>query len=79
MHATLTSSVTSADVAGASLVFKAGSTILCSVKTASDGSATCAAATASKLAALQKADGYAVSFAGTTNYLPSSTTAGLGG
>jgi hypothetical protein len=79
MHATLTSSVTGADVAGASLVFKAGSTILCSVKTASDGSAACTATTASKLAALQKAGGYAVSFAGTTDYAPSSTTAGLGG
>ncbi len=79
MHATLTSSVTGADVAGTSLVFKAGSTILCSVKTASDGTATCAASTASKLAALQKAGGYAVSFAGTVDYAPSSTTAGLGG
>jgi hypothetical protein len=79
MYATLTSTVTDAGVAGASLTFKAGSTVLCTLKTGSDGSATCTATTASKLAALQKAAGYAVSFAGTADYDPTSTTAGLAG
>jgi hypothetical protein len=79
MHATLTSTVTGAAVAGASLTFKAGSTVLCGLKTGSDGSATCTASTASKLAALRGAAGYTVSFAGTADYGPSSTSAGLAG
>ncbi len=79
MHVTLTSTVTGNGAGGLSITFKAGSTLLCSAKTAGDGGVTCVTTSASRLAALTKAGGYTASFSGSADYEPSSGTAGLGG
>jgi hypothetical protein len=63
-------------VAGAKLVFSAGSTVICSAAlTNANGTATCNGSSDSL--EIVVAGGYSVSFAGSADYLPSSANAGI--
>jgi hypothetical protein len=72
--AKLTRSDTGAAIAGETITFTSSKTTLCSGVTNNSGVATCSMSPADNLLAL--ASGYQASFAGDTNYLPSSATAG---
>jgi hypothetical protein len=78
LNATLTSQVTGAVLANQSVVFKAGTTTLCTTKTNSSGVATCKGSSGvNGIIKVIEADGYNVSFAGTADYLLSSAKAPL--
>ncbi|MHB8329815.1 MAG: Ig-like domain repeat protein, partial [Acidimicrobiales bacterium] len=78
LSATLSSEVTKAGLSGQSVVFSAGSSVLCRAVTDAQGTATCdAAADPADVLAILGAGGYRVAFAGSTDFLPSSTSAPL--
>jgi hypothetical protein len=78
LKAVLTLQWSGAGLSSQPLVFSAGSTILCSaVMTNSSGSATCSNLTASQQAAVIANNGYRVSYAGTINYVSSTTDGSL--
>ncbi|MHB8328564.1 MAG: Ig-like domain-containing protein [Acidimicrobiales bacterium] len=79
LHATLTSKVLNAPLAGEPVVFSAGGSQLCSATTDASGEASCSPlpTSAPALAALVLAQGYQVTYAGDSDYLPSTASAGL--
>ena len=80
LSATLSSEVTKAGLAGQPVVFSAGSSVLCRAVTNASGTATCdALADPADVPALLGADGYQVAYPGSTDYLPSGTSARLVG
>ncbi|MHB8329951.1 MAG: Ig-like domain repeat protein [Acidimicrobiales bacterium] len=80
LSATLSSEVTKAGLAGQSVVFSAGSSVLCRAVTNASGTATCdALANPADLPQVLQADGYQVTYPGSPDYLGSSTSAPLVG
>jgi len=75
VSATLSRSDTGTPVVGQEVDFSAGSTALCSADTDATGTARCDAVTGAL--SIVAAQGYSVSFAGTSDYKSSSTRAGL--
>lgn len=75
VSATLTRTATGAPLAGQTLTFKAGSSVLCTAQTNSTGTASCSTLAATLAATLHL--GYTVSYAGSSIYLPSSASGAL--
>jgi hypothetical protein len=75
LTATLSSPVTGKGVAGQPVTFTSGSTIDCTATTNASGVASCNALANAIPIAL--ANGYSVSYPGTSNYIGSRSTAGL--
>jgi hypothetical protein len=67
------------DLARQGLTFRADDTVLCTVATSAEGTATCPVTASAEVQAVVRVDGYSVTYAGDTKYAASSASAGLTG